>query len=137
MSSIDDDLDRRLENWARWYHSGGGSGVSSIYGHAGRSSRGVGPPPPIINGEAIETDTAYRALPHELQVVLRARYLRLVAVGGKVGGELYAVRTLSEVQVAAALYVSYDTYLRHLQRARAALAEQIWLARQARRKARA
>lgn len=83
---------------------------------------------PVINGEAMVTDTAIHRLdgPHELRTeserplraVLRARYLRVAPDG-------YTLRTLSEIQVASALYITYDTYLRRLKQARKCLLEQL------------
>lgn len=127
--SVEEDLERRLENWARWYWGGskGSVGTSSIYCQGARPRRYGEAPMPIINGEAVETDTAIHQLIAELQTALRARYLRLAEAGHS--KTLYEIRTMSEVQVAAALYVSYDTYLRRLQRARTALRAQLQAAR--------
>lgn len=129
-SSVADDLERRLENWARWYWGGsvGAFSVGSIYGFSVETGhrRYTGASMPIINGEAIDTDTAIHRLdgpqvtgaPRPLSDVLRARYLRLAPAG-------YTMRTLSEIQVAAALYVSYDTYLRRLTKSKSALVDQL------------
>lgn len=126
MSSIDDDMDRRLDNWARWYLSGHQSNrVSSIYrqgSHDGRSRRYNETPMPVINGEAIETDTAIGRIAVDLRHALRARYLRLAPEG-------YTMRTSSEIQVAAALFCSYDTYLRRVGNGRRAVREELLLAR--------
>lgn len=122
--SLDEDMERRLENWARWYWSGHsrGRGTSSIYRNASRSRRDGETPMPIISGEALETDTAIYHLADPLRDALRARYLRLAPAG-------YPMRTLSEIQVAAALFVSYATYRRHVLQGKAALREAIWARR--------
>lgn len=123
--SIDDDLERRLENWARWYWGGGAHGVStsSIYSQGPRSRRDGETPMPIINGEALDTDTAVGHLHKDLREALRARYLRLAPAG-------YTMRTLSEVQVASALLVSYGTYLRRQNAAKVALRASLRAARE-------
>ena len=126
MRSVEEDLERRLENWALWYWGGGvGSrGVASIYGFGARPRRYGDTPVPVINGEAIDTDNAVHRLNVDLQAVLRARYLRVAPAG-------YTMRTLSEIQVAAALYVSYATYLRRQRVAKAALVDQLRALRRA------
>lgn len=118
---LDDDLERRLDNWARWYWAGHARGraTSSIYHQAARSRRWGETPMPIINGEALDTDTAVHHLDPPLRDALRARYLRLVPDG-------HTVRSLSEIQVAAAMLISYDTYRRRLLQAQAALREALW-----------
>ena len=124
MTSVVDDLERRLDNWALWSWTGHtrGRGTSSIYHQAARSRRDGETPMPIINGEAIDTDTAIYHLEADLRDALRAHYLRLAPAG-------YTMRTLSEIQVAAALFVSYATYRRRLIRGRAALRDALWARR--------
>lgn len=138
--SVVDDLERRLENWARW--SGGAGvgafGVASIYGFGAFTSHYSDEAMPVINGEALDTETAIRKLDgpppanHDpktrpvrpLEDALRARYQRVATNGGT--GERYRLGTdASEIDVAAALYLSYDTYLRRLRQARTALLEQM------------
>lgn len=135
--SVVDDLERRLENWARWSGDGGvgAVGVASIYAFSAYSSHYSDQSMPVINGEAMDTEVAIRKLdgPLEdeklrterpLQDALRARYLRVARNG--VTGKKYRLGTdASEIDVAAALYVSYRTYLRRLHEARRALLEQL------------
>lgn len=126
--SVDDELERRLENWALWYWSGGRERrVSSVYGLA-RVSLRYSAPLPIINGEAMDTDSAVQRIDARLRDALRARYLRLAPKG-------HEIRSLSEVQVAAALLVSYDTYLRDLAKGRRAVRDELQAARAKRRQA--
>lgn len=111
----DDDLERRLNNWAAWYYSGrsakGSSGVvSSIY-HGGPRGRRVGNVMPVIDGEAIETEAAVDQLPRELRDALRAHYLRVSPTGRWLG-------TLSDGRVAEALGCARSTLAERMERAR-------------------
>lgn len=111
----DDDLERRLGNWAAWYYSGrsaaGSSGIiSSIY-KGGPRGRRVGNIMPVIDGEAIETDAAVDQLPRELREALRAHYLRVSPTGKWLG-------TLSDGRVAEALGCARSTLAERMERAR-------------------
>ena len=121
--TIGDDIERRLDNWGRWYWSGRqsviGSGcvVSSIYagGPRGRRSDVA---MPVLDGEAIETDDAVDRLPEDHRRALRARYLCVGPRGGWVGG-------MKDDQVAQRLGVSERTYQARLAEARRLLAGEI------------
>ena len=111
----DDDLERRLANWAAWCHSGrsatGSSGIiSSIY-KGGPRGRRVGNVMPVIDGEAIETEAAVDQLPRELREALRAYYLRVSPAGKWLG-------TLSDGRVAEAIGCARSTLADRLDRAR-------------------
>ena len=118
-----DDLERRLNNWARWYWGGGlvgpgrGGVTSSIYlqGPRGRRSDVT---MPVIDGEAIDTHDAVERLAIDLRNVLRARYLRL----GPRGGSLFG---LLGRQVARRLGCSEDTYGRRLRSAKQMLTAEL------------
>lgn len=127
--SMDDDLERRLDNWARWCLGKGGRSrnVSSIYRYAARSKRDSEPPIPIINAEAIETDTAMQRLDVDQRNALRARYVREAPGGEKMS-------TFSEVEIAEVLGVSYRTYLRRVCEAKTSLAETLRAIRAGRKK---
>lgn len=114
----DDDLERRLKNWADWCHSGrsaaGSSGIiSSIY-KGGPRGRRVGNVMPVIDGEAIETEAAIDQLPRELREALRAYYLRVSPAGKWLG-------TLSDGRVAEAIGCARSTLADRLERARCRL----------------
>lgn len=126
----DEDLERRLTNWAWWYFSGhrpgGSSGgtVSSIY------RQGPKPPRaetvmPIIDGEAMDTDTAIAGLPEESRVVLRACYLREGVRGERLGA------LLRIHEVARRIGCSTRTYYDRLAAAKARLRAEIELRRAA------
>jgi hypothetical protein len=118
-----DDLERRLNNWARWYWSGGlvgpnGAGTtSSIYlqGPRGRRAEVV---MPVIDGEAIDTHDAVDRLATDFRNALRARYLRLGPRGGSLLG--FVGR-----QVARRLGCSEATYERRLRSAKHMLAGEL------------
>lgn len=116
-----DDLERRLNNWSRWYWSGGrvgmrGSGVvSSIY-HQGPRGRRAGVAMPVIDGEAIDTHDAVDRLPQDLRDVLRARYLRIGQRGRSLTGMI-------DRQVARALRCDESTFYRRLRTAKHMLAD--------------
>lgn len=118
-----DDLERRLNNWARWYWSGGrvgmrGNGVvSSIY-HQGPRGRRAGVAMPVIDGEAIETHDAVDRLVVHLRDALRARYLGIGVRGGSLAG-------CHGRQIARRLGCSEDTYLHRVRSAKHMLAGEI------------
>jgi hypothetical protein len=118
-----DDIERRLNNWARWYWSGGllgprsGGTTSSIYLQGPRGRR-AGVSMPVIDGEAIDTSDAVDRLNVDLRNALRARYLRLGPRGGSLLG-------LIEKQVARRLGCSEDTYARRLSSAKRLLAVEL------------
>lgn len=118
-----DDLERRLNNWAHWFWSGGrvgqrGSGVVSSVYHQGPRGRRAGVSMPVIDGEAIDTHDAIDRLAIDLRNALRARYLKL----GPRGGSLVA---MVGRQVARRLGCGEDTYLRRLRTAKHMLAGEI------------
>lgn len=112
-----DDIERRLLNWALWYW--GGSGRSSspypIYNLGPRPPRAEAMIP-ILNGEAMDTDTEVNALPAVWRDVLRARYLCLAPNGARIG-------TLSDHQVARRLGCARSTYGERIKAAKHALGQ--------------
>jgi len=90
----DEEIERRLRNWARWKLSGGdwrGAGVRSGSGafpwSSGQRSGYYKPVVvPILAAEAGETDRAIATLSLELQGVLRGWYIGLLPGGGRMSG---------------------------------------------------
>lgn len=118
-----DDIERRLSNWARWYWSGGlvgsrsGGTTSSIYLQGPRGRR-ADVAMPVIDGEAIDTDNAVNRLASDFSNALRARYLHLGPRGGSLLG-------FSSRQVAQRLGWSEDTYDRRLKAGKQMLASEL------------
>jgi len=115
---INDDIERRLRNWADWHYSGrsatgGGAAISSIY-KAGPRGRRAGSIMPVINGEALDTDAAVNRMPVDLRNVLRAHYLRVSPSGRWLG-------TLSAGRVAEAIGCARSTLASRLDLAHQAL----------------
>ncbi len=113
----DDDIDRRLLNWALWYWGGSGRSGSPypIYNIGPRPPR-AGSSIPILGGEAADTDTAVNNLPTAWRDALRARYLFLSPTGAR-------LRTLSDAQVARRLGCARSTYYERIASARKALSQ--------------
>lgn len=75
MKVADEDLERALRNWGRWKNGGGGVTSSfPLTDVVSDRDPWAAPPPPIINGEAIELDEVIEGLPGRYQEVIRVRY---------------------------------------------------------------
>ena len=90
----DDEIERRLRNWARWKLSGGdwrGAGVragSGAFPWASGLRSGYYRPVvvPILAAEAGETERAIATLDLELQAALRGWYIGLLPDGRRMNG---------------------------------------------------
>lgn len=74
MKVADEDLERALRNWGRWKNGGGGIASSFPLTEVVTRDPWAAPPPPIINGEAMDMDEIIEALPGRYQEVIRVRY---------------------------------------------------------------
>jgi hypothetical protein len=92
LSGLDDDLERRLLNWARWKLAGGELSRSLIEraasgaGVFGDGARGTGyreAVMPILAGEALETDRAVIGLELEQRAAIRGWYLGALPDGSR------------------------------------------------------
>ena len=75
-----DDMERRLDNWARWMHGGGTGGigfasVNLLSALGGDRSSYREATIPTVDCEGAQTDEAIKALPVELGQTLRVVYL--------------------------------------------------------------
>ena len=112
-SSIDDDLERRLQNWARWTADAGPystARISIVYSGGARGRRAE-PSMPLISGEAVELDMLIGRLSTSHRDALRAHYARRGPAGQWLG-------TLSEMAVAQALGCARSTLHERLASAR-------------------
>lgn len=125
MTSIDDNIERRLADMARWYHSGDGPrGYYSFTGaYEGLLRDGYREgSSPIMNGEAMQTLDCVLKLPVPLGLVIWARYLRIGPNGEWLGNK-------EEQEVARRhLKIEPRTYRDRLVLAKRKLRELIWVA---------
>ena len=75
-----DDMERRLENWARWMHGAGTGGmgfasVNLLSALGGDRSAHREATIPTVDCEGAQTDEAIKALPRELGETVRVVYL--------------------------------------------------------------
>lgn len=126
MSAVDDDLERRLENWGRWRRGGLDYAQADTSGDTfdgyGSGSRGYRETRmPTLAGEAIDTDRSVMRLVDELQRVVFARYARLLPRQLGLGGFVHAPSYFGNAEIASWLSCSERTFERRLQQARARL----------------
>jgi hypothetical protein len=87
LSALDEDLERRLLNWARWKLAGGelsrslierASSDAGVFGNGDRGSGYRETTMPILSGEALETDTAVNAVESAQRDTIRGWYLGIL-----------------------------------------------------------
>lgn len=128
-----DEVERRLENWARWKRGGmsdgrftqfggGSSGVSSVYRQGPRSRRSgyAVATFPVLASEAQATNRAINALDDDLRAVVYARYLRQT-----IDGRTFTVDWTQE-EIGADLGCTRRTVLNRLARALDCIRLHLW-----------
>ncbi len=112
MGAVDEDIERRLQTWALWYHCERRylrrqATVSPIYAGAERIARAEPGSVPLSDGEAQDTHQAIERLFIDWRNALWAFYLRVGPRGGWLGQATMG-------QVARRLGCSESTYRRRL-----------------------
>lgn len=126
---IESEIERMLDNWARW-SSGGGLAAHcavSVYDLGGRGSRAA-TTMPVIDGEALDIDGIVRGLKFEHEQVLYARYKRELLLERAAMGKVVRVRlphfpsSFTDEQIAKRLRITRMTYFNRWHAARALVA---------------
>lgn len=138
LSALEEDLERRLLNWARWKIGGGelsrslldraASGAGVFRGNA----RGGGyreTVMPILSGEALETDAAVNAVEPKQQATIRGWYLGILPDRSRMP------ISWTQADLARRLGYAIRTFERVLTGARRAVAEAIAVRRSGERAA--
>lgn len=110
----EEEVSRMLSNWVRWKL--GGASISLAMSLQGLPSRGTRSetPVPLINGEAVDVDSAVEALPGPLRLVVHVHWLH--ELPDRQGRPRRAPRAPTD-QRARACRCSVRTYFRRLRHA--------------------